>query len=120
MHNQIKENDVQGSALGAVFWLLFGAIIEVEDKTSMFTCIRGHHKYNLESLEPSVLGIELKSPCHITTTSNQEEPIEQSPYTGKNQPPMIQLCIQVNKSHKIANKSHDLTKMMRYTWANCN
>lgn len=66
MHNQIKENDVQGAALGVVFWLLFGDIIEVEeDKTSMFKCIRGYHKYNLESLEPSMLGIEYDKKLHL-------------------------------------------------------
>lgn len=48
-----------------MFWLLFGAIIEVEDKTSMFKCIRGHHKYNLESLEPSTLGIEYDKKLHL-------------------------------------------------------
>ncbi|CAB4280259.1 unnamed protein product [Prunus armeniaca] len=51
---RIKGNGVQRIALGAVFGLLFGAVIQVKDKTKMFKRILGYLNSTLDSLKPLI------------------------------------------------------------------
>ncbi|CAB4310674.1 unnamed protein product [Prunus armeniaca] len=105
---RIKGNGVQRIALGAVFGLLFGAVIQVKDKTKMFKRILGYLNSTLDSLKPLIEEItEYNKVLHLPKEELENFTIQME--TG------VELIHKCSKVHKWANyKKYEYTnKLLR-------
>ncbi|ONI07557.1 hypothetical protein PRUPE_5G127600 [Prunus persica] len=53
-HDRSEGNGVEGATLGTSFGVLFGAVIQVKDKTKMFKCILEYLESTIDSLKPFI------------------------------------------------------------------
>ncbi|ONI07558.1 hypothetical protein PRUPE_5G127700 [Prunus persica] len=101
-------NGVQRTVLGAVFGMLFGAIIQVKDKTKMFKHIIGYLNSTLDSLKPLIEEItEYNKVLHLP-----KEELENFTIQMEMEVELIHKC---SKVHKWANykKYEYINKLLR-------
>ncbi|CAL9030509.1 unnamed protein product, partial [Prunus brigantina] len=92
-HDSSEGNGVQGATLGTLFEVLFGAVIQVKDKTMMFKHILGYLKSTINFLKPLIEEItEYNKVFHLS-----KEELENFRIQMEKSAKLVHKCFKVRK-----------------------